>query len=218
MDYNNKPETYYKFPRPEMLEFLPKEAQCVLDVGCGQGTFGGQIKNLNNAEVWGIEYMPNEGEMAKSILDKVFIGAVEDFLTDLPNNYFDVIYFNDVLEHLAYPDQVLKDLKPKLKSKGLIISSIPNMRYFRSFKKLVVNGDWDYQDHGVMDKTHLRWFTKKSIRKMYESIGFKILQHQGINPSGSIKPLLYNIPFCFTALDIKYKQFATVAQKIDLQK
>ncbi|MFK7834114.1 MAG: class I SAM-dependent methyltransferase [Winogradskyella sp.] len=214
MDYNNKPEAYYSFPRHEMLALLPKTAKRVLDVGCGQGTFAAQIKGFNNAEVWGIEYMPKEGELAKDIVDQLFIGAVEDFISELPENYFDAIFFNDVLEHLAYPDDVLRALKSKLVKDGLIISSIPNIRNFRVLKMLVINGDWDYQDHGIMDKTHLRWFTKKSIRKMYESLGYEVISNNGINPSKSLKPYLYNIPLLFTAMDMKYTQFATVAKNV----
>jgi len=211
MDYENKPDAYYSFPRPEMLELLPKTAKRVLEVGCGQGTFAIQIKDYNNAEVWGIEYMPNEGEVAKKVMDKLFIGAVEDYLDELPDNFFDAIYFNDVLEHLTYPDDVLKNLKPKLVKNGLIISSKPNMRNFRVLKMLVWDGNWDYADHGVMDKTHLRWFTKKSIRKMYEDL-YEVIVHKGLNPSKSLRPILYNIPLLFRASDIKYVQFATVAR------
>lgn len=214
MDYNNKPDAYYNFPRPEMLKLLPKTAKRVLDVGCGQGTFAVQIKDYNNAEVWGIEFMPKEGEVAKKVLDKIFIGAVEDYISELPDNFFDAIFFNDVLEHLAYPDNVLRDLKSKLVKNGLIISSIPNIRYFRVMKMLVLDGNWDYADHGVMDKTHLRWFTKKSIRKMYEGLGYEVISNDGINPSKSLKPYLYNIPLFFTAMDMKYVQFATVAKNV----
>jgi 2-polyprenyl-3-methyl-5-hydroxy-6-metoxy-1,4-benzoquinol methylase len=214
MDYENKPDAYYSFPRPEMLELLPKTAKRVLEVGCGQGTFAAQIKAFNNAEVWGIEYMPNEGEVAKKVMDKVYIGAVEDYINELPDNFFDAIYFNDVLEHLTYPDDVLKKLKPKLVKNGLIISSIPNMRNFRVLKMLVWDGNWDYADHGVMDKTHLRWFTKKSIRKMYEDLDYEVIVHKGLNPSKSLKTILYNIPLLFRASDIKFIQFATVARNV----
>lgn len=213
MNYDNKPKAYYNFERAEMLEFLPKDATKVLEIGCGQGTFAKQIKAYNNAEIWGIEYMPDEAKIAEPVLDKIFVGPCEDYIDGLPDTYFDAIYFNDVLEHLAYPDDVLAALKVKLKPGGLVISSIPNMRNFRVLKMLVVKGDWDYADHGIMDKTHLRWFTKKSIHKMYTSLGYEVVSNVGINPSKSIKPLLYNIPLLFTAMDMKYTQFATVARK-----
>ena len=214
MDYKNKPNEYFKFPRQEMLGYLPKTAKRVLEVGCGQGTFGEQIKNYNNAEIWGIELMEDEGEVAKKVFDKVFIGQCEDIIDTLPDNYFDAVYFNDVLEHLTYPDSVLKQLKSKLVDQGIVISSIPNMRNFRVLKMLVIDGNWDYADHGIMDKTHLRWFTKKSIQKMYVDSGYEVINHEGINPSKSLKPLLYNLFLFFTAGDIKYTQFATVARKL----
>ncbi|WP_298894205.1 class I SAM-dependent methyltransferase [uncultured Psychroserpens sp.] len=213
MDYNNKSNTYYKNEREEMLEFFPTDAKTVLDIGCGEGAFASVIKEKYQIETWGIEYMEDHGNEAKKSLDKVFIGPCEDFIEDLPENYFDVIYCNDVLEHLVDPYWVLEKIQSKLTDKGIIISSIPNMRYHSALKKLVVNKSWEYERSGVMDKTHLRFFTKKSIRNMYERLGYEVVTHKGINKTGSIKPYLYNIPLLFTATDMFYVQYATVAKK-----
>lgn len=213
MDYQSKKGKYYFNNRPEMLEFFPEDAKTVLDVGCGQGTFVKQIKDEYHTETWGIEYMETHGEKAKKVLDKVFIGECEKFIDDLPNDYFDVIYFNDVLEHLIDPYMVLENIKNKLTKKGIIISSIPNIRYHSALKSLVLNKDWKYQESGVMDHTHLRFFTKKSIRRMYENLGFKIISHKGINKTKSLKPYLYNFLLLFTASDIFYVQYATVVKK-----
>ena len=94
-----------------------------------------------------------------------------------------------------------------------MISSIPNIRYFRAFFKILFKGEWDYADEGIMDRTHVRFFTRKSIRKMFENAGYKVETHEGINPSKSIKPLLINIPLLGSAGDMRYLQFATVAVK-----
>lgn len=212
MDYKNKPAGYYDNVRMEMLNYLPKNAHRILDIGCGNGAFAEVIKNKNNAEVWGIEYMNEHGVEAQKKLDKVFIGRCEDFIEDLPNNYFDAIYFNDVLEHLADPYEVLSAIKEKLATGGVVISSIPNIRFYKALRKIVVNKDWQYEDHGVMDKTHLRFFTKKSIRRMYEELGYTIIKHEGINKSKSIKPFLFYTLTLFTQLDMQYVQFATVAK------
>uniref|UniRef100_UPI00404AC985 class I SAM-dependent methyltransferase n=1 Tax=Gelidibacter sp. TaxID=2018083 RepID=UPI00404AC985 len=214
MDYLDKSVEYFSFPRHEMLTYLPKTSTKVLEVGCGRGTFAKQIKDYNNAEVWGIELVESEANLAETILDKVFIGKCEDIIKNLPNEYFNAIYFNDVLEHLVDPYWVLSEIKQKLTTNGLIISSIPNIRNFRVIKKLVVNGDFEYTDKGIMDRTHMRFFTKKSIKNMYENLGYKVLSNDGINPSKSLKPYLYNIPLLFRAMDMKYTQFATVAQKV----
>ena len=211
MDYENKPDGYYNNARTEMLDFLPKEAVKILDVGCGNGIFANLIKERNKAEVWGIELMEQEAIKAKEILHKTFIGPCEDHIDALPDNYFDAIYFNDVLEHLVDPYTVLERIKSKLSTNGVVISSIPNIRYHNVFIKLVVKKEFEYQSFGVLDKTHLRFFTKKSIYNMFTNLGYDVVKHIGINGSKSIKPILYNIPMLFTAMDIKYPQYATVA-------
>ena len=215
MDYKNKPSGYYDNVRLEMLKYLPSNAKKILDIGCGNGAFAKITKEKNNAEVWGIEYMEDHGNEAKLSLDKVFVGKCEDFIEDLPESYFDAIYLNDVLEHLVDPYYVLGVLKTKLAPNGVVISSIPNVRFYKTFSKVLFFKDWEYQDHGVMDKTHLRFFTKKSIRRMYENLGYEVLRHEGINRSKSIKPYLFYLLTFFTQLDMRFVQFATVSKVID---
>jgi len=209
--YVNKPQGYYDNVRKEMLKYLPEGANKILDVGCGNGAFASLVKQKNNAEVWGIELMPEEGKIAKRVLDKVLIGNCEIRLNDLPEKYFDVIYFNDLLEHLSDPYSLLENLKSKLSPNGIVVSSIPNVRFYRSFSKVVFGKDWKYDEYGIMDKTHLRFFTGKSIKRMYEDLGYEILIHEGINKTRSLKPILFNIPVLFTQMDIRIHQYATVA-------
>lgn len=214
MDYNNKPDGYYKNIRHEMLAFLPSDAKRVLDVGCGVGAFANAIKTKYEAEVWGIELMPDAAREATKVLDKVFVGPCEEFIEQLPDDFFDVIYFNDVLEHLVDPYSILEIIKNKLSKNGVVISSIPNVRYYRVFREIYFKEDFKYREDGVMDKTHLRFFTKKSIQRMYEDIGFEVISHVGINGEKSIKPYLYNIPRFFKGMDMQHLQFATVARKV----
>jgi 2-polyprenyl-3-methyl-5-hydroxy-6-metoxy-1,4-benzoquinol methylase len=195
-----------------MLNYLPETAKKILDIGCGNGAFSSLVKEKNNAEVWGIELMEEEAKVALNVLDKVFIGACENHLDALPEQYFDVIYLNDVLEHLVDPYSVLESLKSKLAPNGVVISSIPNVRFFRTFSKVFFSKDWKYEDHGVMDKTHLRFFTGKSIKRMYDESGYSIITHEGINVTKSIKPILFNILFLFTQMDVRNVQYATVAK------
>jgi 2-polyprenyl-3-methyl-5-hydroxy-6-metoxy-1,4-benzoquinol methylase len=211
MDYDNKPDGYYDNIRHEMIQFLPSDANKILDVGCGNGAFAEALKDITNAEVWGIEYMEDQAKIALGKLDKVFSGPCENFLDELPDNYFDAIYFNDVLEHLVDPYMVLNKIKNKLTNNGVVISSVPNVRHHKTFLKTLFHKDWKYLDHGVMDRTHLRFFTGKSIRAMYEDLGYTVLLHKGLNKSKSIKPFLYNIPLLFTHMDIRNLQYATVA-------
>jgi 2-polyprenyl-3-methyl-5-hydroxy-6-metoxy-1,4-benzoquinol methylase len=213
MDYQNKTGKYYTNNRTEMANYFPDNAKTVLDVGCGQGIFAKYIKGKYNTITWGIEYMPDEAKEAMKVLDKVFLGPCEDFIDEIPDNFFDVIYFNDVLEHLVDPYMVLEKIKQKLTANGRIISSIPNIRYHNSLRMFLFGKDWKYEESGVMDHTHMRFFTKKSIRRMYEDLGFKIVKHEGINKSRSLKPYFINALFLFSAFDIFYTQFASVVEK-----
>lgn len=210
--YENKPVGYYDNVRHEMLKYLPQDAKKIIDIGCGNGAFAAIVKEKNKAEVWGIELMEEEAKIALTVLDKVFTGPCEQFIEDLPDGYFDVIYFNDVLEHLSDPYSVLDILKAKLSKGGVIISSIPNVRFYRTFSKVVFGKDWKYDEFGIMDKTHLRFFTGKSIRRMYEDLGYSIVTHEPINITKSLKPILFNIPLLFTHMDIRNLQYATVAR------
>jgi 2-polyprenyl-3-methyl-5-hydroxy-6-metoxy-1,4-benzoquinol methylase len=196
-----------------MLAFLPEGTKTALDIGCSIGAFGAAIKEKTGAEVWGVEPFESFGKFAIDRLDTVFIASVESTIHKLPDNYFDVIYCNDVLEHLLDPYTVLEQLKTKLTANGKVISSIPNIRYFRAFFKILFKGEWDYADQGIMDRTHVRFFTKKSILKMYKNADYSIDLHEGINASKSIKPNLMNIIMLGSASDMKYLQFATIASK-----
>lgn len=215
MEYSNKPNLYYTNYRPEMQALFPSHAKKVLDVGCGEGAMIYELKQKYNIETWGIEFMEAEALKAKEKLNHVIIDTVENSIDKLPDNYFDVIYFNDVLEHLANPNSVLAKIRTKLSGNGVIISSIPNVRYHSVFKQYIFKKDWKYDNAGVMDFTHLRFFTSKSIKDMYREAGYEIIKHQGINKTKSLMPYLYNLLLLFTASDMFYVQYATIAKKAD---
>jgi hypothetical protein len=102
-------------------------------------------------------------------------------------------------------------MKEKLSPDGVIVASIPNVRYFRNLFDLVVRGTWDYEDFGILDKTHLRFFTKKSIKEMFESLGYRILRIHGINATPSWKVALFNLATLGAFSDTQYLQFCCVA-------
>ena len=213
-----KDKSYYGHTRPEMLKYIPKNAKRILEIGCGQANFSFQLSK-EDVEIWGVEPDVNAANVASKRLFKVLTGTLDDTINNLPDNYFDVIIMNDVLEHLLYPWEDLKNLKQKLSDNGVTVSSIPNVRYSKNIFKMIFKKDWKYTESGILDNTHFRFFTKKSIKRMHNECGLSIQKIQGVNMTKSFLyfpyALVVNILMLFTQLDMFYMQFATVAKKKD---
>jgi len=167
----------YIGPRNDILNLLPDNINRVLDIGCSIGTLGKQIKHFNeNIEVVGIEYDKKMAHDADKYLDKVVVGDIETIIyTDLLKpDYFDVIILADILEHLINPWQTLIKITSLLNNKGVVIASIPNVRHYSTIVNLFFRGDWPYKERGIHDRTHLRFFTKKTIKDMFDIANLNI--------------------------------------------
>ncbi len=206
----NDRNKYYSHVRPEMSEFVLKDAKKILDIGCGEGQFSMQFRD--RAETWGVEMNPDIAKEAQKHLFKVFAGDISSNLNNLPNNYFDCIVFNDVLEHMTDPYSLLKEIKSKLSPTGVIVCSIPNIRHISIIKKYLIKGQWKYEDFGIMDRTHFRFFTYKSIIEMFTDSGYDMLKIKGINASSWWKSLPINILTLGFFWDTRYIQFACMAK------
>ncbi len=162
---------YYSSKRTEVLSYVPKDTRKVLDVGCAGGHFGLALKQeLGVEEVVGIEVVPEIAEIAKKNLDKVLVGNIEENDFPLEENYFDLITCCDVLEHTENPVKVLRKLTQYLKPYGRVIISIPNIQYWGTIYNLSF-GRWDYRDSGILDITHLKFYTKKKLREFIRASG-----------------------------------------------
>jgi 2-polyprenyl-3-methyl-5-hydroxy-6-metoxy-1,4-benzoquinol methylase len=205
---------YYGESREEMINYLSPQMRVVLDVGCAKGYFGRLAKTQLGVSVWGIEINPDAANIASKYLDKVICKNICDAINDLPLSYFDCIVFNDVLEHIIDPYGLLGFIKRLLTPDGVIVASIPNIRHAPVLYELVVRGNWDYRDLGVLDKTHLRFFTKKSIKKMFEDQGYDVLKMDGINRSESFRGKFISKLLIGPVSDMRYIQFACLAKPI----
>ena len=158
-----------------MLQYIPSKLGRVLDIGCSNGELGLLLKQEEIAsEVTGIEISNESYQAAKSKLDHVIHGNVEDMKFPFEERYFDTIIFADSIEHTLNPWLVIETLSSYLKNGGKIIAFIPNTRNWKVVFSLLFNGNWEYADWGLLDRTHLRFFTKKSIPGLFDSNIFSL--------------------------------------------
>ncbi|MBN8657997.1 MAG: class I SAM-dependent methyltransferase [Anaerolineae bacterium] len=212
-NHNLKP--YFHNIRWEMVVYIPDSAKRILDVGCYSGAFGELLKKNKSLEIWGIEPNIEASRDAEKVLDRVICGYFTKEL-NLPDSYFDVIVMNDVLEHMIDPWAALELAKKKLDPNGRIIISLPNIRHIDNLIHLFIDQDFRYELNGIRDKTHLRFFTKKSAIRLINNCGFEIEKIEGINEkwwtNSIIRRLAYRI-FHKNLDDTKYIQFAFVIKK-----
>lgn len=204
---------YYSNKREEMLEFVPMNSKKILIVGCAKGEFGNEIIRRQKAEVWGIE--PNTSSAMEA--GKTFHKVINDYFSselNLPNNYFDCIVFNDVLEHMTDPWSALKMSKKLLniKQNSVVIASIPNFRFIGNLFEILIKKDFKYKDAGILDKTHYRFFTNKSIVRLFTNEGFEITKIVGISNTKHILFKILNLLTFKIFDDMKSRQFAVVAK------
>ena len=161
----------YNSPRDDMAPLVPEAATSILDVGCSTGNFGELLRTQRDAVLWGIDPTPPPMNRP-SPYDRRITGR---FPEDLPaTEPFDCIVFNDVLEHMIDPWTVLAATRSFLSPDGIVVASIPNIRHLSVLAPLLVAGRWNYVDWGVLDRTHLRFFTRKSMIDLFEGAGYQV--------------------------------------------
>jgi 2-polyprenyl-3-methyl-5-hydroxy-6-metoxy-1,4-benzoquinol methylase len=167
-------EVYFSGSRPEVAQLVPVGAKNVLDVGCGFGGLGRLLRERKVENLFGIEINPSASAHLKQIYDQHWIGNVEAI--DLPETLpkFDYIIFADVLEHLVDPWVTVRRYSTLLSNEGKMIASIPNVRNLGLLYNLLFRGRWTYSDSGLLDRTHLRFFTRAEIQELFSQAGFTI--------------------------------------------
>ena len=175
--YDLKPDGYYSGARVDLLEIVETGIERVLDVGCGEGNNTSYLRHRGAKEIWGVEMSSEAAELAKTKMDFVFKGTIESFLeSDTGQALFDLIVLGDVLEHLIDPWSTMKKLTELLSEDGQIIVSLPNVRHKGVLLPLLLKGEWRYESSGILDDTHLRFFTYSSAVKMFSDAGLKVIK------------------------------------------
>lgn len=176
--YKEKAAYYFQFTRTDLIDLLPKRTfDNILEVGAGGGNTLLYLKHAGIAkQVTGIELFDLPGtEQNNQGIDRFIIDNIEQTNNNAFNkNEFDIIICGDVLEHLANPWAVRDKLINWLKPGGYFLASIPNIREFKTVLKILLRGTFTYEEGGVMDKTHLRFFGKKNIIELLSANGLRI--------------------------------------------
>ncbi len=155
--------------------------QTVLEIGCASGIQSRHFKEQLGCHVTGVEIDPQAAEDARPYCDKLIIGNIEDIdlAQAIGDARFDTITFADVLEHLYYPALALKKVRPFIREGGHLIASIPNIAHAAICWELV-HGRFDYQKYGLLDNTHIRFFTKKNVARLFEESGYRIVSWERV--------------------------------------
>jgi len=171
---------YFRCSRRDVTGHVPPTVRHILDVGCGGGDFGHAMKRKGVEEVIGIEKETRAWETAKGVLDQAVLGDIETMELPFEDGHFDCITCLDVLEHLVDPAAVLRKASRVLAPDGLVIASIPNVQFYEVMAMLA-NGRWIYTDAGILDRTHLRFFTATDFQALLNGVDLEVLKMLSIH-------------------------------------
>jgi SAM-dependent methyltransferase len=164
---------YYGEMRHPMLSLVRGTPERVLEVGCATGQHLRHLKEHGSRYAVGVEISPDVAEIARDNgTDVVWCGNIEEADFGFGEGSFDLIIAGHVLEHLRDPWTVLRKLHGMLRPGGQLVGALPNVRHHSVLLPLVFRGHWQYEASGIMDWTHLRFFTRDAVRELLTSTGF----------------------------------------------
>ena len=161
---------------PQLLSRIPLDARRILDVGCGAGGLGAAFRRRNPVtELLAVEPDPALADQAAAHYDAVYRIDIEAVAPPVAEGSLDALILGDVLEHLRDPWAVLRRDAPMLAEDGVLLACVPNLEHW-SFAARLLTGGWCYEDQGLFDRTHLRWFTKQGMQQALEQAGLLPLE------------------------------------------
>lgn len=182
MNYEEKSENYYSNIRHDLIEFFEKKTYSrILEIGAAYGETLFYIKENGLAtETVGIElYQDEKNKENYKNIDRFIFGNINEIDLSEYKNYFNLILLPDVLEHIYDPKKTLSIVHQLLSDDGEIVVSMPNIRHYSAFVRIFLKGDFSYDENGIFDYTHVRFYCKKNIQQLLESSNFKILKVEG---------------------------------------
>lgn len=167
--------SYFSHVRREIAPLLNDNYDTALEIGCGAGAtlewlkLSGICKNTI-----GVEYVPAAAEEAGKRVDKVYCGDIGTMAMDIPSDSVELLLCLDVLEHLYDPWEVMQKLYKLVRPGGSVIVSLPNIRYWKVSLPLLFSDSWQYTEAGILDRSHLRFFVRKTAVELVEQSGFSV--------------------------------------------
>ena len=194
--YRAKSEEYFSGARLDYVSELPVDSTArILEIGCAYGETGALALNLAKCGSYcAVELSERAAALAKTKLTEVVVGNVEQITLPWEDASFDAMILSEVVEHLLDPWAVLQKLRPLLKPGAVVFSSSPNVSH-HSVVRMLIGGNWTLQDSGLMDRTHLRWFTPKSYRELFQSTGYVVDSVRALGGLGPKSRLLNLLTF-----------------------
>lgn len=177
LDLDAQPaDHYFEYWNQPLMAMVEREPRRVLELGCAGGVFGAKLKERYPAAVVvGVEAGRAAAEKAATRLDRAIHSRLEDLdfaASGFKPGEFDLVIAADILEHLVNPWDLLVRLRPFVAADGVVLSSIPNVRNLNLVTDLLLNGRWRYAERGLLDVTHLRFFTLEEMRIMFAETGY----------------------------------------------
>jgi 2-polyprenyl-3-methyl-5-hydroxy-6-metoxy-1,4-benzoquinol methylase len=173
--------SYYTGVNQDLLNLIPIDATSILEIGCGAGALARDYRKRNPSVYYiGVEMVKEAASMAVAHINHTLCGDITTTKTlealDVARcgKLFDTLIFGDVLEHLYDPWSVLAELRSRMTKNGQCIISIPNVAHW-SVLLQQLHGRWNYVDQGLLDKTHIRFFTLETSLELFQKTGWQVL-------------------------------------------
>ena len=168
---------YFDNINPDLLNRIPVTSMRVLEIGCGSGRLGQAFKaRVPNSRFYGVELIESVAKQARKLLAGVVCADIEQDMARVGElaESFDALVFGDVLEHFQDPWRVLRDLREVVEPNGVCVACIPNVGHWSLLAELL-KGKWNYADQGLLDRTHVRFFTLDSAVQLFEQAGWTVM-------------------------------------------
>jgi 2-polyprenyl-3-methyl-5-hydroxy-6-metoxy-1,4-benzoquinol methylase len=214
-DYGDKKDSYFAGVRREIEPLLPAHAARVLEIGCGAGATLAWLKSRGTfASTTGVEMFESAAAVARTRVDRVIVANAEQWITE-PGDVgpFDLVLCLDVLEHMVDPWAFVAQLERLIAPGGHLICSIPNVRYYKVVRDLLFKGQWRYREDGILDRTHLRFFTREGALQLASTPNLKLLDWRVHIRSHKLGTRMINALTLGLLRDLLALQYLTVAKK-----